>query len=182
MKLTREKLILLSSVLQHAERIFKSPNGKFYYAFRRNRDIANEEYKLSFEAYPVDPKYQEYQIKRREIFNENGVFNDFALQKLAVNDIEKFNAMQERQRKLAEEYKEAIETENKVGAERNEFFKEELDNVPLRRVSVSDVPEIDEEFVAQIGFTVCQVFDAIEPMVEYNDAEKAEEKTETKDK
>ena len=39
-----------------------------------------------------------------------------------------------------------------------------------------------QEFVAQIGFTVCQVFDAIEPMVEYNDAEKAEEKTETKDK
>ena len=110
------------------------------------------------------------------------MFNDFALQKLAVNDIEKFNAMQERQRKLSEEYKEAIETENKVGSERNEFFKEELDNVPLRRVSVSDVPEIDEEFVAQIGFTVCQVFDAIEPMVEYNDAEKAEEKTETKDK
>ena len=163
MKIKREKLLLLNSILQQAERIFKAPiSGKFYYTVTRNRNKAEEERKLCYEAYPVDQKYLEYDQKRLAIFAEEGITNDKQLYELSVNEPERFNAMQERQRKLQEEFKEAIDAENKMSDARNEFFKEDLD-IELRTISSSEIPEINPD----AGISAWEVFNALEPIVNF---------------
>jgi hypothetical protein len=163
MKIKREKLLLLNSILQQAERIFKAPiSGKFYYTVTRNRNKAEEERKLCYEAYPVDQTYLEYDQKRLGIFSEEGIHTDMQLRELSVKEPEKFNAIQERQRKLADEYKDAIEAENKMAEARNEFFKEDLE-IEIRQISSSELPEIDPKS----GFKAWDVLNALEPMVSY---------------
>lgn len=163
MKIQRERLLILNVILQQAERIFKAPiSGKFYYTVTRNRKIAEEERKLCYEAYPVDQKYLEYDQKRVGIYQEEGVNTDAKLRELSVKDAEKFNAIQERQRKLAEEYKEAIDAEAKMAEARDEFFKEDLE-VDLRTVSSDELPEIDPKS----GANCWEVFSRIAPIVKF---------------
>ena len=100
MKIKREKLLLLNSILQQAERIFKAPiSGKFYYTVTRNRNKAEEERKLCYEAYPVDQTYLEYDQKRVGICSYEVIHTDMQLRQLSVKEPEKFNAIQERQRR-----------------------------------------------------------------------------------
>ena len=161
MKIQRENLLKLNAILQQAERIFKAPiSGKFYYTVTRNRNKAEEERKICYEAYPVDDKYIEYDRKRREIFIEEGITSDLKLRELSVNDRERFNAIQEKQRNLMEEYKEAIDVENKMAVARNEFFKEDLD-IDLRTISSAEIPELNPDS----GINGWEVFSAIEPIL-----------------
>jgi len=161
MEIEREKLINLGMCLRDMEYIFKGPiKGKFYYAAKRNQQVAEDERKLTFEAYPVDPKFFEYEKKRTTAYREAGVFNDLGLRKLAKDNEEAFNALQERLRKLAEEYKDAIEAENKMSVERDTFLKEVID-VKIYMVSLDEVPEIKSDG----SVNECRIYDSIEPMV-----------------
>ena len=83
---------------------------------------------------------------------------------MAANDPEKFNAIQERQRKLIEEYKDAIEAEKKMGTERQAYFKENV-TIDLQLVTMDDVPEFaDGEHI-----NTWEVFDALAPMIDFDE-------------
>lgn len=163
MKIQRERLLLLDTILRNAENVFKAPiSGKFYYVVTRNRKIAEEERKLCYDAYPVDPKYIEYDQKRVGIFKDAGIETDEQLREISVNNAEKFNAIQESQRQLAEEYKDVIDAENKMAASRDEFFKEDLE-VDLRKISSAEMPEINTE----AGVNAWQVYDRMSPIINF---------------
>ena len=163
MKIKREKVLILNNILRQVSRIFKAPiSGKFYYTVTRNHQIAEEERKLCFEAYPMDQKYIEYDQKRQAIYLKEGIKNDAQLNEVAMKDAVKFNAIQESQRKLAEEYKDAIDAERQMAATRQEFFDEDIE-IDIRTVSGDELPEIDPD----AGLNSWNVFMNIEPMVKF---------------
>ena len=165
MIIKRKTLLELNDVLQQAEQLFAGRiTGKFYYAVSRNRIKTDEERKLCFEAYPVDPKYLEYEQKRAEVFFNENIINDSMYQTLMESDPEKAAAIQERLRKLHEEYKETIEKEAPVNEQRKEFFNEDVD-IDLLTISSELVPNVNA------GVNSWVVYKALEPMVVFsNDA------------
>lgn len=156
MKLSRRKVINLGFVLMQAEQLFKTPiTGKFYYAVAKNRDLAKEEYKLSLDANPYPPQWNEYENKRIAILNEIGesVQQGFTQLDPPVRDsilnstdptimpVEKRELLIARINELREQNKDLLEEVATIDKKREEFLDEEDDFV-IKTVKLSEVPEI----------------------------------------
>jgi len=172
MQISRRKVIDMGMVLLQAESLFKQPiTGKFYYACVKNRDLAKEEYKLSMEANPYPPQYDEYENKRVAIINEVGESVKEGFSKLSnqerdailtsidpnVMPIEKRDLLVGRINDLRKEYKDLLDEVDAINAKREEFLDEE-DDFAIKTIKLSEVPEI----VGNNGFAVIQ---AIDPMI-----------------
>ncbi len=173
MKLSRQKLVDLGSVLMQAEQIFKAPiTGKFYYAVVKNRELAKEEYKLYLDANPNPPQWAEFDAKRIAIIDEVGesVKEGF---KMLPNDEkdailnspdptvmppEKRELLITRINELTAENQEVVDAYNDVERRRREFMAEE-DDFPIKKVKLSDIPEL----VNGNGF---KVYEDLDPMIE----------------
>ena len=173
MKLSRQKLVDLGSVLMQAEQIFKAPiTGKFYYAVVKNRELAKDEYKLYLDANPNPPQWAEFDAKRIAIIDEVGesVKEGF---KMLPNDekdailnspdptvmpTEKRELLITRINELTAENQEVIDAYNEVERRRREFMAEE-DDFPIKKVKLSDIPEL----VNGNGF---KVYEDLDPMIE----------------
>ena len=172
MQISRRKVIDMGMVLLQAESLFKQPiTGKFYYACVKNRDLAKEEYKLSMEANPYPPQYDEYENKRVAIINEVGESVKEGFSKLSnqerdailtsadpnVMPTDKRELLIGRVNDLRNEYKDLLDEVDSINRKRDEFLDEE-DDFPIKTVKLSEVPEI----VGANGFAVIQ---AIDPMI-----------------
>lgn len=161
MLIKRRKLLDMNMVLMNAEQIFKKPIvGRFYYAVMKNRNIAEEERKLTLEAYPYNEKFIEYEQKRDAMLTEavaNRPEGVNVNQALAALPADQKDALQARVNALMEEYKEAIDEETARNVDRDKFLDEEID-VDIRTVSPDEIPEI----VAPDGWSV---YSAIDPMI-----------------
>ena len=152
-KMTRRKLIDLGMVLAQAEHIFKQPiTGRFYYAATKNRAIAQEELKLTQEAYPDSQEIMQYDQKRIALINEVGESIKEGFSNLPVTERdaiinspsmtpEKKDALMAKIAELDTEYKDALEEFRKTDAQRNEFLAEEIE-VDVKIVKPEEVPEI----------------------------------------
>ena len=156
MKISRRKVINLGFVLMQAEQLFKTPiTGKFYYAVAKNRDLAKEEYKLSLDANPYPPQWNEYENKRIAILNEIGesVQQGFTQLDPPVRDsilnstdpsvmpVDKRELLIARINELREQNKDLLEEVAMIDKKREEFLDEEDDFV-IKTVKLSEVPEI----------------------------------------
>ena len=161
MQITRRKLLDMNRVLMNADKVFKRPIiGRFYYAVTKNRSTAEEERKLTVEAYPYDEKFLEFERKRDEMLIEavsTRPENMSVNQALAMLPVDQKDALQARVNTLAEEYKEAIDEENARSEEREKFLDEMIE-VDIRTVTPNEIPEI----VAEDGWSV---YAAIDPMI-----------------
>lgn len=161
MLIKRRKLLDMNMVLMNAEQIFKKPIvGRFYYAVMKNRNIAEEERKLTLEAYPYNEKFIEYEQKRDTMLTDavaNRPEGVNVNQALAALPADQKDALQARVNALMEEYKEAIDEETARNVDRDKFLDEEID-VDIRTVSPDEIPEI----VAPDGWSV---YSAIDPMI-----------------
>ena len=156
MKISRRKVINLGFVLMQAEQLFKTPiTGKFYSAVAKNRDMAKEEYKLSLDANPYPPQWNEYENKRIAILNEIGesVQQGFTQLDPSVRDsilnstdpnvmpVETRELLIARIHELREQNKDLLEEVATIDKKREEFLDEEDDFV-IKTVKLSEVPEI----------------------------------------
>lgn len=173
MKLSRQKLVDLGSVLMQAEQIFKAPiTGKFYYAVVKNRELAKEEYKLYLDANPNPPQWAEFDAKRIAIIDEVGESVKEGFKMLpneekdailnspdpTVMPMEKRELLITRINELTAENQEVVEAYNDVERRRREFMAEE-DDFPIKKVKLSDIPEL----VNGNGF---KVYEDLDPMIE----------------
>ena len=152
-KITRKQLIDLGMVLAQAEHIFKQPiAGRFYYAATKNKAIAQEELKLTQEAYPESPEIAEYDQKRIALINEVGetIREGFANLSVQERDIiinsssltaEKKDQLMAKIAELDAEYKDALDEFRKTDVQRVDFLNEEID-VDIKTVKPEEVPEI----------------------------------------
>lgn len=172
MKISRRKVINLGFVLMRAEQLFKTPiTGKFYYAVAKNRDMAKEEYKLSLDANPYPPQWNEYESKRVAILNEIGesVRQGFIQLDTPVRDsilnstdpnimpVEKRELLIARINELREQNKDLLEEVATIDKKREEFLDEEDDFV-IKTVKLSEVPEI-------VGGNGYQIMTDLDPMI-----------------
>lgn len=172
MMISRRKVIELGLVLMQAETTFKAPiTGKFYYAVVKNRELAKEEYKLYMEANPYPPQWDEYENTRLAIINEVGesVQEGFGQlsnsakdailnsQDLNVMSAEKRELLVSRINELRDKNTDLIAEVEEIDKKRNEFLDEE-DEFPIKKVKLSEIPEI----VNGNGF---QIITALDPMI-----------------
>ena len=172
MKISRRKVINLGFVLMQAEQLFKTPiTGKFYYAVAKNRDMAKEEYKLSLDANPYPPQWNEYENKRIAILNEIGesVQQGFTQLDPSVRDsilnstdpnvmpVETRELLIARINELREQNKDLLEEVATIDKKREEFLDEEDDFV-IKTVKLSEVPEI-------VGGNGYQIMTDLDPMI-----------------
>ena len=173
MKLSRQKLVDLGSVLMQAEQIFKAPiTGKFYYAVVKNRELAKDEYKLYLDANPNPPQWAEFDTKRIAIIDEVGESVKEGFKTLSneekdailnspdptVMPPEKRELLITRLNELTAENQEVVDAYNDVERRRREFMAEE-DDFPIKKVKLSDIPEL----VNGNGF---KVYEDLDPMIE----------------
>lgn len=172
MMISRRKVIDLGMVLMQAESTFKAPiTGKFYYAVVKNRELAKEEYKLYLEANPYPPQWDEYENTRIAIINEVGESVQEGFSKLSnqardnilnspdpkVMPPEKRDLLIARINELREKNTELLAEVDEIDKKRNEFLDEE-DEFPIKKVKLSEIPEI----VNGNGF---QIITALDPMI-----------------
>ena len=172
MMISRRKVIDLGMVLMQAESTFKAPiTGKFYYAVVKNRELAKEEYKLYMEANPYPSQWDEYEQKRTDIINEVGesVQNGFSTLPTQSRDTiinspdpnvmppEKRDLLVARLNELRDKNLELLAEIDEIDKKRNEFLDEE-DEFPIKKVKLSEIPEI----VNGNGF---QIITALDPMI-----------------
>lgn len=172
MKLSRRKVIDLGFVLIQAEKLFKAPIvGKFCYAVMKNREMAKEEYKLSIEANPYPPQWEEYENKRIAILNEVGESVVEGFSKLPpqerdrilnsqdpnVMPVDKRELLISRINELRDQNKELLDEVTAIDQRREEFLDEEDDFV-IKTVKLSEVPEI-------INGNCFQIMAALDPMI-----------------
>jgi hypothetical protein len=172
MKISRRKVIDLGFVLMQAENLFKAPiTGKFYYAVVKNRELAKEEYKLSVEANPYPPQWDEYENNRIAILNEVGEsvkegFSQLSNQERdsilnssdpTVMPVEKRELLIARVNELRDKNKDLLDEVASIDQKRNEFLDEE-DDFAIKTVKLSEIPEI----VDGNGF---QIIAALDPMI-----------------
>lgn len=172
MMISRRKVIDLGMVLMQAESTFKTPiTGKFYYAVVKNRELAKEEYKLYMEANPYPPQWDEYENARIAIINEVGESVQEGFSKLSnqardtilnspdptVMPSEKRDLLIARINELREKNADLLAEINEIDKKRNEFLDEE-DDFPIKKVKLSEIPEI----VNGNGF---QIITALDPMI-----------------
>lgn len=177
MQISRRKVIELGLTLMQAEHLFKLPiSGRFYYACVKNRELGREEYKLSMEANPYPPQFNEYETKRVAILNEVGESVKPGFSKMddrerdaivnsrdeKVMPSEKREMLLKRLNDLSTEYKDLLQEVDAVNVRRNEFL-DEVDDFPIKTVKLSDIPEV----VEGNGF---DIFLALDPMI-IDDAE-----------
>lgn len=151
--MTRKQLIDLGLVLAQADHIFKQPiTGRFYYAATKNRAIAQDEYKITQEAYPESPEIVKYDLRRIALINEVGetIKEGFSNMPVTERDAiinspaltpEKKDGLMAKISELDEEFKDALEEFRKTDAQRNEFLAESIE-VDLKTVKPEEVPEI----------------------------------------
>jgi len=151
--MSRKQLIDLGLVLAQADHIFKQPiTGRFYYAATKNRTIAQDEYKITQEAYPESPEIATYDQRRIALINEVGetIREGFSTLPVPERDAiinsseltpEKKNALMAKIAELDEEFKDALEEFRKTDAQRNEFLNEWID-VDLKTVKPEEIPDI----------------------------------------
>lgn len=172
MMISRRKVIELGLVLMQAETTFKAPiTGKFYYAVVKNRELAKEEYKLYMEANPYPPQWDEYENTRLAIINEVGESVQEGFGQLSnsakdailnsqdpnVMSAEKRELLVSRINELRDKNTDLIAEVEEIDKKRNEFLDEE-DEFPIKKVKLSEIPEI----VNGNGF---QIITALDPMI-----------------
>lgn len=170
--ISRRKVIELGLVLMQAETTFKAPiTGKFYYAVVKNRELAKEEYKLYMEANPYPPQWDEYENTRLAIINEVGESVQEGFGQLSnsakdailnsqdpnVMSAEKRELLVSRINELRDKNTDLIAEVEEIDKKRNEFLDEE-DEFPIKKVKLSEIPEI----VNGNGF---QIITALDPMI-----------------
>lgn len=156
MKVKRKLALELYAVLSQAQNVFGKPiTGRFRYAVAVNQKICEEERKMVIEAFPFDPGFIEYDQKRVAILRETGINNQFDLEKLTPEDRE---ALDGRLIKLREEYLSAIQAQENIDKERDEFCKEEID-LELRTIGINDIPEIIASNDWEISQILMQIVD-----------------------
>ncbi len=165
----RKKLIDLGRVLSQAKQIFKQPiAGRFYYAVTKNFAIAQEELKLTQEAYPDSPDIIAYDTRRNEIINEfgetlaKGFSNMSVIERDAIinsPDVDKTkkDGLISKLAALDEEFKDVLEEYHKTEAQRNEFLNEDIE-VDIKTVTPDEIPEL----VAGDGWTI---YSDLDPMI-----------------
>jgi len=174
--ITRRQLIDLGFVLAQAEHIFKQPiTGRFYYAATKNKAIAQEEHKLTQEAYPESPDIVKYDQRRVAIINEVGETIKDGFSKLPVPERdaiinssaltpEKRDGLVAKIAELDEEFKDVLEEFRKTDAQRGEFLNETIE-VDLKTVKPDDVPEIVEDAAKIMNSDGWKIYASLEPMI-----------------
>lgn len=156
MKIKRSYAVALNNVLNNADKLFKAPiAGRFYYMVSTNKKATADEVKLTMEAFPYDEKYLEYEQRRINMLNEAGVYRNSDIPNLSE---EARKDLEERITKFRDENLDVIKNEEAIDAERAKFMEEEID-LPLRTISIDDLPEI----VAEDNWGV---YNVIEPLIE----------------
>lgn len=129
-------LIQLANLLAQPDRIFSGDcKGSIAYKVYMDRNVAKTYYDGFMQAYPTDPKWNEYTRKHDAIYEEAN-----------VTTTDQFAALPEEQRaeitaKVAavdEEYKDVIEKNKAMEAERRSTLEETVE-VDLYTVNSSDI-------------------------------------------
>lgn len=139
MEVKRGYALHLNQVLQVTNQIFdhsKPISGQCLYMRSWNLKKTEDERKFTIEAFPYDDKYLEYDERRCDLIrsvapNGNVAKLDADTRCKLDNDIAS----------LTQEYKECIDAEKEIKAQRDEFLAETI-NIDLRTVALADVPAI----------------------------------------
>ena len=129
-------LIHVANILTHPERIFGGTcKGSIAYKMYLNRNVAKTYWDGFMQAFPVDPKWDEYVQKHDGVYAEEKVVTQNDLANLPEKKRADITA------KIAEidaEYKDVIEHEQAMEIERRKMLDEEVE-VDLYTVAPDDV-------------------------------------------
>jgi hypothetical protein len=137
MKVKREYTIKLNNACRNGQ--FEQPiSGRFRYMLSNNLKTTEEERKLILEAFPADPKFLEYDSKRRKINDEYKITDPTDIEKMET-DIK--DAYLNKHEVLKTEYVDALSVQDEINKELNTFLQEEIE-IDLKTVKPDDVPVI----------------------------------------
>jgi hypothetical protein len=136
MKVTQGYLVKLANYLAQPDRIFGGKcSGRVAYSVYMNSKVAKTYLDAFAEAFPPDPKWQEYSFKHDQVYVEAKVST---MEQLMALPPEQQAEIQKRISEIDAEYKDVIEKEQATEKERQKLLDEEVE-VDLRTVTPDDI-------------------------------------------
>ena len=136
MKVTQGYLVKLANYLAQPERIFGGKcSGRVAYSVYMNSKVAKTYLDGFNQAFPPDPKWQEYSFKHDQVYVEAKVTT---MEQLMALPPEQQAEIQKKVAEIDGEYKDTIDKERATELERNKLLAEEVE-VDLHTVTPDDI-------------------------------------------
>jgi len=133
---THQYLIDLANILARPDLVFEGPvAGSLGYKVAMNQKTAKAFYDGFIQAFPSDPKWEQYVQLHNTLFRDAKVNTDAELASLPE---EERSELMKKSADLDEEYKEAIEKERATDTERRKLLAEKVE-VDLYTISPDEI-------------------------------------------